>query len=83
MPDKSYKFGRCGGKRCIACWKNKLNHGNKLKITKKQKEKRKKDPTFNMIKNEKEDQLPKPKTIKRYRRCCWRRRSEKKTTAVL
>ena len=29
MPDKRYKKG-CG-KNCIACWQNKLKHGNKLK----------------------------------------------------
>lgn len=30
MPDKIYKRG-CGH-RCIKCWKNKLNHGNGLKL---------------------------------------------------
>lgn len=31
MPDKNY--GRCRGsnKRCIRCWVNKMNHGNKRK----------------------------------------------------
>lgn len=29
MPDKRYSKG-CG-KKCIRCWENRLNHGNKLK----------------------------------------------------
>lgn len=33
MPDKIYKKG-CGH-RCIRCWMNKLEHGNKLKLPKK------------------------------------------------
>ena len=39
MPDKTY--GRCAGsgqQRCIRCWVNKLNHGNKLKLKKKKKD---------------------------------------------
>lgn len=53
MPDKGYKSHRCGSKRCVKCWENKINHANKRKISdaewNKEKDETNRNPFFQFL----------------------------------